>query len=277
MNESEPETIDGVSPTGGPENLHADNENVNQASYNQQFYDWVAREYDRTYHGPDRYTKLCTKVEMNFILSNMIPGGRTLEIGPGQGRFTQRLAENSQIVVAADISTKMLEICKERVKALNVSYHHVDLLQLNQEKLGGPFDTIVIMWVIPHLEDAVHALRILASLLKPEGKLILNLWNSASLRKKQIRRSNERRRRQNGHWIQKRGWVYTRFYSYGEMLDLLEQAGFASCRELGWCIVPLMGYRGRRFIFPLFRILEELLQTVCREYYYSRMFCCVRK
>ena len=29
------------------------NENVNTPDYNQQFYDWIASEYDRSYHAPD--------------------------------------------------------------------------------------------------------------------------------------------------------------------------------------------------------------------------------
>jgi 2-polyprenyl-3-methyl-5-hydroxy-6-metoxy-1,4-benzoquinol methylase len=252
-----------------------DIENINPASKNQEFYDRMAYEYDRSYHSTNKYTKLCTEVETAFIMSNIVPNGRTLEVGPGQGRFTQRLAEKSHTVVAADVSTKMLEICQARTKAGNVLYYHADLFELEERKLGGMFDTIVVMWVMPHLEDGTAAMRKLLSLLKPDGRLIFDLWNSSSLRKRQNVRINNRKSQEEGHWIREQGWVYTRYYSYEEMLTLLRRSGLTAIDERGWCLIPLMNYRGRRLFFPLYRLLDKSLQTPYKKYYYSRLFSCI--
>jgi 2-polyprenyl-3-methyl-5-hydroxy-6-metoxy-1,4-benzoquinol methylase len=254
--------------------LGIDSENVNAASRNEEFYNRMAYEYDRSYHSASKYQDLSTQIETKFIMSNMVVDGRTLEVGPGQGRFTERLAEKSETVVAADVSLKMLDICQARTKSQNVVYHHSDLFQLDEKKVGGPFDTIVAMWVIPHLEDGTIAIRKLLSLLKPEGRMIFDLWNSASLRKRQITRFNERKRQEESHWIHERGWVYTRYYTYEEMLILLRRVGLTSIEEQGRCLVPMMGYPGSRLLFPLYKRVDELLQTRCKKYYYSRLFCC---
>jgi 2-polyprenyl-3-methyl-5-hydroxy-6-metoxy-1,4-benzoquinol methylase len=269
-------TADGASPLDSVANLGTKIAKVNPASRNREFYDRIAHEYDRSYHSNSKYTTLRTEVETAFIISNMVPNGRTLEVGPGQGRFTQRLAENSQTVVAADVSVKMLEICKTRTKAQNVVYRHADLFELEETTLGGMFDTIVVIWVIPHLEDAIVAMRKLLSLLKPNGRIIFDLWNLSSLRSRQTIRSNQKKRHELGHWIRELGGVYTRYYTYPDMLNLLASTGLTSVDERGWCVIPLMNYHGRRLLFPLYRVLDNALQAPFRKYYHSRLFCCIR-
>jgi 2-polyprenyl-3-methyl-5-hydroxy-6-metoxy-1,4-benzoquinol methylase len=269
-------TFDPASTVAGLHKFGMDSENVNPASNNQEFYDGMAHEYDQTYHLMSKYRELCTKVETDFVLSKMVAHGRTLEVGPGQGRFTQRLAENSHTVVAADISRKMLEICQTRTKARNVVYHHLDLFELDERKVGGMFDTIVAMWVIPHLENGTVAMQKLLSLLKPDGRMIFDLWNSSSLRKSDIVRFNHRKLHEAGHWIHERGWVYTHYYSYEEMLTLIRGVGLRARHELGWCLIPMMNYRGSRLLLPFYKLIDRIFQMPCKKYYYSRLFCCSR-
>ena len=255
--------------------LGSDVNNVKSPSDNQRFYDSIAHEYDRSYHSPSKYHDLHTAVETEFIISNMVPMGRTLEVGPGQGRFTQSLAENSTTVIAADLSIKMLEICKMRTKAKNVVYRQCDLFELKDNDFGG-FDTIVVMWVIPHLDDATLALRKLSSLLRPEGRLIFDLWNSASLRSYQLTQHNKRLKQAERDCVadDNRGWAYTRYYTYDEMLLSLQRADLKVLSERGRCLLPTMVFPGRRLFFPLYRVLDALLQRPCKRHYYSRLFCC---
>ncbi len=48
------------------------------------------------------------------LLKNIKPGGRTLEIGPGGGRWTEPLQKISGHLTGVDISQKCVEICRER-------------------------------------------------------------------------------------------------------------------------------------------------------------------
>ena len=114
-------TVQPASMAEGLHNLGMDSENVNPASNNQEFYDRILMNTDRSYHSASKYRELATEAQTEFIMSNMVTNGRTLEVGPGQGRFTQRLAETSETVVAADVSIRMLDICQARTKARNVS------------------------------------------------------------------------------------------------------------------------------------------------------------
>jgi SAM-dependent methyltransferase len=249
-------------------------ENARPASENQSFYDKIAYDYDRSYHTPSEPTRLRDRIESDFIISNLVRNGRTLEVGPGQGRFTQSLAENSEMVLAVDVSKKMLDICKMRTMAKNVVYEHMDLIDLDEQRISGMFDTIVAMWVIPHLDDGAAAMRKLGSLLKPNGRLIFDLWNSSSIRARQIGRTANKPKRQTGESSPGRDLVYTRYYTYGEMLVLPRRAGLTPICERGWCLVPIMSCRGGRLLLPVYKYLDESLQTSCKRYYYARLFCC---
>jgi ABC-2 type transport system ATP-binding protein len=97
--------------------------------------------------------------------------GRTVEFGCGTGYYTQLLAGLSQSVVATDISEKMLDRTRERIRGTpEVEVRHEDC-----EKTSFPeasFDT-VFLGLTFQVVDGPRTIAEMKLILKPGGKLII--------------------------------------------------------------------------------------------------------
>ena len=92
---------------------------------------------------------------------------RVLEVGCGMGNFAERLArETSAKVVATDLSTRMVELARER--GLDARVADVQDLPFDD----GEFDCTVANAMLYHVADLDRALSELARVLEPGGKLV---------------------------------------------------------------------------------------------------------
>jgi SAM-dependent methyltransferase len=90
-----------------------------------------------------------------------------LEVGPGPGELSQRMAtELAADVVAVDISPRMVELCRER--GIDARLGDVQALPFND----ASFDLVVAAWVLFHPADLELALSEIARVLQPGGHLI---------------------------------------------------------------------------------------------------------
>jgi ubiquinone/menaquinone biosynthesis C-methylase UbiE len=115
------------------------------------------------------------KLDRLFEMIGSLEGLSILEPGCGTGRLTQILAHrvgDQGRVVAIDISSKMIELARRRVKVrANVVIQQQALEELPlQEK---SFDLIMCHQVFPHLEDKAGNLMRMAWALKFGGRLII--------------------------------------------------------------------------------------------------------
>jgi ubiquinone/menaquinone biosynthesis C-methylase UbiE len=128
--------------------------------------DWAALPY-----GPEETAKLGRL----FKHIGPLKGKRILEPGCGTGRLTEILADhagNEGLVVALDISRKMIEAASIRVNARsNIEVHMTSLEDYPMEE--GFFDLIICHQVFPHFIDKYNALSILSKGLKNSGKIIV--------------------------------------------------------------------------------------------------------
>jgi ubiquinone/menaquinone biosynthesis C-methylase UbiE len=137
--------------------------------------DWARADY-----GPGEIDK----INRMLRIADARPGMRVLEPGCGTGRLTlilARLVGSSGHVLALDISTKMVEVCRERLAPFqNTDVYCAALEQLSVEY--ETFDLVVCHNVFPHFDHKPAAVAYLASALKMGGKLIVfHFMNSAGI------------------------------------------------------------------------------------------------
>jgi len=92
---------------------------------------------------------------------------RVLEVGPGPGELSERMAKELQAdVVAIDVSPRMVELC--RARGVDARVGDVQELAFADES----FDLVVAAWVLFHPEDLDRALREIERVLRAGGRLI---------------------------------------------------------------------------------------------------------
>ena len=92
---------------------------------------------------------------------------RVLEVGPGPGELSERMAtELGAEVLAIDVSERMVELC--RARGVDARLGDVQALAFED----ASFDLVVAAWVLFHPEDLDRALSEIARVLRPSGRLI---------------------------------------------------------------------------------------------------------
>ena len=111
-----------------------------------------------------------------MMLKYIKQGSTVLEIGPGGGRWTPALLQISSRLLLADISSKVLDICKERFKEYpNVEYYLIEdgrLDRLPRDSIDSVWTYDVFVHINPH--DTEQYIRDLRNILKPGGIAIVH-------------------------------------------------------------------------------------------------------
>ena len=140
---------------------------------NQSYYDEFAAWYERERH--DGYHRMIDDLEVD-LLSEHVQGRDVLEVGCGTGLILHRVAQGAKRAVGIDISQGMLEQAQRR--GLEVA--QADVLALPFE--DASFDVVYSFKVLAHVADIDQALREMARVTRPGGKLFLEFYNPWSLR-----------------------------------------------------------------------------------------------
>lgn len=109
----------------------------------------------------------------SWIFDQMDPylGSDLLEVGAGHGTFTELLAGGDRRVLAVDLSRRCAEVLRDRfADHAGVHVAHGDL---SAAAVDGPFDTVVMINVLEHIEDDTRLLDDLRGMLRPGGRLVL--------------------------------------------------------------------------------------------------------
>ncbi len=113
-----------------------------------------------------------TNTQVVAELSQLKNLGKVAEFGCGTGAFTSVLADNSESIVATDISEHMLTVAKKKLADIT----NVNVQQANCYATDLPaqrFDTIFMGNLIHVVAEPEKALAEAHRLLKPDGTLIL--------------------------------------------------------------------------------------------------------
>jgi demethylmenaquinone methyltransferase/2-methoxy-6-polyprenyl-1,4-benzoquinol methylase len=131
-------------------------------------FDGVARRYDLTNTvisgGQDRIWRRETRLALGLK-----PGERVLDLGAGTGVSTLELARSGALAVGADISIGMLQA--GRTKRPEVLMLGADALHL--PFADATFDAVTIALALRNIVDTGAALREMARVTKPGGRLVV--------------------------------------------------------------------------------------------------------
>ncbi|MBS1787453.1 MAG: class I SAM-dependent methyltransferase [Acidobacteria bacterium] len=116
--------------------------------------------------------------QYNYWLYEQIAGAvgrRVLEVGSGTGNITQFLCAGGGQVMATDIVPAYRgELQRLFGDSPNVRVGKFDLMaKAEPELIADPFDTVVCLNVLEHIEDDFFALKQMYDVLQPGGKLAL--------------------------------------------------------------------------------------------------------
>ena len=103
-------------------------------------------------------------------LAETVPGGHALEIGSGPGWDADALEEAGMTVRRTDITQAFIEFQRARGK-------EADRLDVINDDLGGPYDAVVSLHVLQHVEpdDLPAVLAKVAGALRPGGRFLVSI------------------------------------------------------------------------------------------------------
>lgn len=148
-------------------------------------------DYQFPNHPPTNETLLNLLLQaMPFYSRHIRSGMRVLDAGCGTGNYTAAFATlfPRTEFTGIDFSEKSLERAQEMFGHLpNLHFAQHDLLAPYPTET--PFNTIISLGVIHHLEDQVRGLRNLRQVLREDGTLLLHLYGRYGLYEKNIVRT----------------------------------------------------------------------------------------
>ncbi|HKV69986.1 MAG TPA: class I SAM-dependent methyltransferase [Gemmatimonadales bacterium] len=100
-------------------------------------------------------------------------GDRVLEIGAGIGNLSAFLVDRSRVTLT-DTSPTYLEALRTRFAGRpNVKVGRLFLPTVDANAFDPPYDTVICLNVLEHVEDDARSLSAILTLLRPGGRLVL--------------------------------------------------------------------------------------------------------
>lgn len=190
------------------------------------------------------------RVETNvvFDLLGSLRGKRVLDIGTGDGTHAIEAAVRGAIVTALDLEQMMLEAARARAASRGVE---VTLRQGRAERLpfdDASFDVVIAVTVLCFVPDAQLAVREMARVLVPGGRVVLGELGRFSVW------AAERRVR---GWLGASTWRRAQFRSRSELEELARSAGLHAADLRGSVFFPPSGLAAR-LVAPVEPFLTRL-------------------
>jgi SAM-dependent methyltransferase len=135
----------------------------------------VIRRYD------ELESRLTASVSERMLeLAHLHPGMRVLDVASGMGEPSVRAAQRvgpSGSVLGTDVSGEMLEVAREKARALGLS--NIEFRVADAETLEVPeqsFDAATVRWALMYMARPERVLERLWRALRPSGLLVCATW-----------------------------------------------------------------------------------------------------
>jgi SAM-dependent methyltransferase len=116
--------------------------------------------------------------EANLLRKKQVLGPRVqvIDIGCGIGRIENSIFSEVRSVLGVDVSSEMIALAKQKVRAANVDFRTLDGKSLNDVE-SGSYDLAISFMVFQHLPRLVTAAYMAetARVLKPGGRFLFQL------------------------------------------------------------------------------------------------------
>ena len=151
---------------------------VNTLSQPFDFSGSVPKHYDQ-FSGPMFFEPYAIEVSNRIDPSSV---NVALELASGTGRVTRHLRTllpSTTKLIASDISSDMLAVAKEKLKALDINWEMIDAQQLPFE--DESIDLVVCCFGYMFVQDKLKAFTEAYRVLRPDGMLLFTTWDKLEL------------------------------------------------------------------------------------------------
>jgi 2-polyprenyl-3-methyl-5-hydroxy-6-metoxy-1,4-benzoquinol methylase len=176
-------------------------------------------------------------------------GKEVLELGCGTGELASALALCGANVIGVDFSSSSIKKAKELAKKFGVRkrtrFIEKNILQLRENEFEKKFDAVIALGSLHHTINAIKGFQIGCKQAKPEGIVVIGLYNKYARLRHRIKRSflrvlagnNIEKRIRYGEklfggeekgktWVaDKYGQVHESYHSVGEVLHWFRSEG----------------------------------------------------
>jgi 2-polyprenyl-6-hydroxyphenyl methylase / 3-demethylubiquinone-9 3-methyltransferase len=112
---------------------------------------------------------------------NSLKNLRTLDVGCGAGLLSEPLARMGASVTAIDPAEENIRIAIDHASVMGLTINYMATVAEDLAQEGQTFDLITALEVIEHVPDPLSFMKTLASLLKPNGIVVLSTLNRTPL------------------------------------------------------------------------------------------------
>ena len=169
------------------------------------------------------------ETEVIFALTGQLEGKEVLDVGTGDGTYAIEAASRGAIVTGLDPDPSMLDAARMRAsrRGLSVTFQRGRAEALPFE--DGSFDVVLEVTVLCFVPQALTAVREMARVLAPGGRLVLGELGRHSVwaAERQVR-----------GWLGAPTWRHARFWSRRELALLVEGAGLRVAEVRGSVFFP---------------------------------------
>jgi len=142
-------------------------------------FDKEAEDYDQWYNSKLGSFVDRVETELAFKLFKPHKEMKILDVGCGTGNFSVKLAEMGCKVVGIDLSEKMLNIARAKIKEdLDLEFHKMDACKL--EFSDEEFDGVISMAAFEFINEPEKAYKEMYRVLKKNGNLLIGTINRES-------------------------------------------------------------------------------------------------
>jgi SAM-dependent methyltransferase len=111
-------------------------------------------------------------VEELIRFGGLSSGDRVLEVGCGMGRYTLLLARRGLRVDAMDLSAVLLDRLREYAGPGFAGTLHAADIEAPPPGLTGPYDSVIALFALHHMENLPNAFTSMYRLVKPGGRVV---------------------------------------------------------------------------------------------------------